>query len=56
VEPPPCEYDTMRIDCLAGSSVLRQQIESGMSPREIARSWQDDVDRFDAIRRKFLLY
>jgi uncharacterized protein YbbC (DUF1343 family) len=57
-KPPPYEYEfeKMPIDCLAGSSVLRQQIESGMSPREIARSWQDDVDRFDAIRRKFLLY
>ena len=57
-KPPPYEYEfeKMPIDCLAGSSVLRQQIESGVSPREIARSWQDDVDRFDAIRRKFLLY
>jgi uncharacterized protein YbbC (DUF1343 family) len=57
-KPPPYEYEfeKMPIDCLAGSSVLRQQIESGMSPREIARSWQDDLDRFDAIRRKFLLY
>jgi uncharacterized protein YbbC (DUF1343 family) len=57
-KPPPYEYEfeKMPIDCLAGSSVLRQQIESGISPREIARSWQDDVDRFDAIRRKFLLY
>jgi uncharacterized protein YbbC (DUF1343 family) len=57
-KPPPYEYEfeKMPIDCLAGSSVLRQQIESGISPREIARSWQDDLDRFDAIRRKFLLY
>jgi uncharacterized protein YbbC (DUF1343 family) len=57
-KPPPYEYefDKMPIDCLAGSSVLRAQIESGVSARDIARSWQPDVDAFVATRRKFLMY
>jgi uncharacterized protein YbbC (DUF1343 family) len=57
-KPPPYEYefDKMPIDCLAGSSVLRAQIESGVSARDIARGWQPDVDAFVATRRKFLMY
>jgi uncharacterized protein YbbC (DUF1343 family) len=46
----------MPIDCLAGSSVLREQIESGLSSREIARSWQSGLDAFIATRETFLLY
>ncbi|MBW8862026.1 MAG: DUF1343 domain-containing protein, partial [Acidobacteria bacterium] len=57
-KPPPYEYefDKMPIDCLAGSSVLRDQIESGVSARDIARAWQPDLDAFVATRRKFLMY
>jgi uncharacterized protein YbbC (DUF1343 family) len=57
-KPPPYEYefDKMPIDCLAGSSVLREQIEGGLSADEIARAWQTDLDAFVATRKKFLLY
>jgi uncharacterized protein YbbC (DUF1343 family) len=57
-KPPPYEYeyDKMPIDCLAGSAVLRRQIETGLSSDEIARSWQPDVERFLITREKFLLY
>ncbi|HKB09850.1 MAG TPA: DUF1343 domain-containing protein [Vicinamibacterales bacterium] len=55
---PPYEYefDKMPIDCLAGSSTLRQQIESGVPAAEIARSWKPDVDKFFEARQRFLLY
>ena len=57
-KPPPYEYeyDKMPIDCLAGSSELREQIEAGMPAREIARSWEPAVARFMKIRERFLLY
>ena len=57
-KPPPYEYeyDKMPIDCLAGSSELREQIEAGLAAREIARSWEPGVDRFMKIRERFLLY
>jgi len=57
-KPPPYEYefDKMPIDCLAGSSVLREQIESGVSARDIALAWQPDLDAFVATRKKFLMY
>jgi uncharacterized protein YbbC (DUF1343 family) len=57
-KPPPYEYEfeKMPIDCLAGSSVLREQIDGGVSAPEIARSWTSDVDAFFQTRQKFLLY
>jgi uncharacterized protein YbbC (DUF1343 family) len=55
---PPYEYehDKMPIDILAGSDVLRRQIESGMPIREIAESWQDDETAFRRLRAPYLIY
>ena len=55
---PPYEYEhtKMPIDILAGSSELREQVESGMSARDIARSWTASVDAFRKIRDRYLLY
>jgi uncharacterized protein YbbC (DUF1343 family) len=55
---PPYEYehDKLPIDILAGSSVLRGQIESEMAPRAIADSWQTDEEAFRRLRQPYLLY
>ena len=55
---PPYEYEfeRMPIDCLAGSSVLREQIEARVAAKEIARSWEAPVQAFKKIRERFLLY
>ena len=55
---PPYEYehDKMPIDILAGSDVLRQQIESGVPIREIAGSWDADETGFRRLREPYLLY
>jgi len=55
---PPYEYEfeKMPIDCLAGSNTLRQQIDAGMTAKEIARSWDAPVAAFKKIRERFLLY
>jgi uncharacterized protein YbbC (DUF1343 family) len=50
------EYDKMPIDCLAGSSLLREQIEAGVPAREIARSWEPAVAAFMKIRERSLIY
>jgi uncharacterized protein YbbC (DUF1343 family) len=50
------EYDRMPIDLLAGSSQLREQIEAGAGSADIARSWEEPVRAFGAIRDRFLLY
>lgn len=41
---------------LAGTSVLREQIKSGMTEEAIRKTWEDDLTKFSAIRIKYLLY
>ncbi len=55
---PPYEYehDKMPIDILSGSSDLRQQIESGMGPRDIAAPGSRKPAEFLKLRDQFLLY
>ncbi|WP_019668259.1 exo-beta-N-acetylmuramidase NamZ family protein [Eudoraea adriatica] len=40
----------------AGTEKLQQQIEAGLSEKEIRESWQKDLDKFRKIRSKYLLY
>lgn len=41
---------------LMGVSYVRRMIEQGKSAAEIEASWQDDVNRFKAQRKPYLLY
>ena len=41
---------------LAGTATLRQQIISGLSEEEIRAGWQEDLETFKKIRRKYLFY
>jgi len=43
-------------DKLAGSNNLRQQIEAGMSPKEIKKSWEKELNDFKKIRKNYLIY
>lgn len=43
-------------DKLAGTSTLRQQIESGLTAEEIRDSWQQDLFTFKSKRALYLLY
>ncbi|MEM7572939.1 MAG: DUF1343 domain-containing protein [Bacteroidota bacterium] len=47
---------TSHFDRLAGSDQLRQQLESGVSEAVIRASWQEGLERFRAIRERYLLY
>jgi uncharacterized protein YbbC (DUF1343 family) len=55
---PPYEYehDKLPIDILAGSAHVREQIEAGVAPRDIAASWEPGVAAFQKVRERFLLY
>lgn len=55
---PPYEYvfDRNPFDVIHGSGKLREQIESGLSVREIQASWVSDEEGFKAKREKYLLY
>jgi uncharacterized protein YbbC (DUF1343 family) len=41
---------------LAGNSTLMQQLKSGLSEKEIRKSWQPQLAEFKKIRKKYLLY
>lgn len=43
-------------DKLAGNTLLRKQVASGVSEDDIRASWQKDLDSYKAIRKKYLLY
>lgn len=50
------EYDRNPFDVIAGTTKIREMIENGKSVEEIKLSWQTDVDKFNRIREKYLLY
>jgi uncharacterized protein YbbC (DUF1343 family) len=50
------QFFTPYFTLLAGTKKLQQQIEQGQEPQEIRASWQSDLDGFQQIRRKYLLY
>ena len=55
---PPYEYEHVKLpfDILAGSDLLRRQIESDMHAASIADTWRDDEEAFRRMRQPFLLY
>lgn len=49
-------FFTPYFDQLAGTAILRQQIRAGHTEDEIRQSWQEDINRFRAIRKQYLIY
>ena len=43
-------------DILAGTTVLKQQIIDGLTEEEIRMSWKKDLDIYNKMRKKYLLY
>lgn len=41
---------------LAGNDKLMKQVKDGKSAEEIRASWQNDIEKFRQIRKKYLLY
>ena len=41
---------------LADNATLRKQIEAGLSEQQIRESWQKDLEKFGALRSKYLIY
>ena len=50
------KFFTSFFDKLAGTKTLREQIIAGKTAEEIRQSWQNDLDAFKQIRKKYLLY
>jgi uncharacterized protein YbbC (DUF1343 family) len=55
---PPYEYvsDKLPIDVIIGDAAVRRDLEEGRSVLDMERDWQDDLDRWLAIRSRHLLY
>ncbi|MDO5343109.1 MAG: DUF1343 domain-containing protein, partial [Bacteroidia bacterium] len=43
-------------DLLMGTSAVRQHIIDGWSEEKIREEWQDDLDRYKQMRKKYVLY
>lgn len=43
-------------DKLAGNNRLRLQIQEGMTEKEIRKTWDQDLNKFEEIRKKYLIY
>ncbi len=43
-------------DTLSGGPVIREQIQKGMTAKEIRDSWKPGLEKFSLIRKKYLLY
>ena len=41
---------------LAGTGELMQQIKNGMTEEEIKETWQEGLDQYNLLRKKYLLY
>ncbi|MEU1403881.1 DUF1343 domain-containing protein [Streptomyces sp. NPDC005728] len=44
------------IDKLTGSTRVRTMIDAGAGPDEVAGAWQDELEAFRSVRKKYLLY
>ena len=56
--PPPYEYehDKPPIDILAGSDLVRRQIDADVPLEEIVEGWREDEEAFHRVRAPYLLY
>jgi uncharacterized protein YbbC (DUF1343 family) len=54
--PEKSNFFTPYFDVLAGGPVLREQIQKGMSEKEIRATWKEGLAKFLKIREKYLLY
>lgn len=48
--------DNNFFDKLAGTPMLKKQIEQGYSAQEIREGWQGELEVFNKLRKKYLLY
>ena len=50
------EFFNNFFNTLAGTDKLKKQIIAGMTVREIKASWQEGLEEFKRVRRKYLIY
>ncbi len=55
---PPYEYEYHRLpaDLIIGDGKVRKAVERGEGPEELSFMWTEDLEKFQEIRRPYLLY
>jgi uncharacterized protein YbbC (DUF1343 family)/CubicO group peptidase (beta-lactamase class C family) len=52
----PSDYKIDRMIEILANRAVYEAIVAGQDPRRIAEDWRDDLQQFDTVRRKYLLY
>ena len=52
----PDQYKIAGLDTLMVNKASLEALASGEDPRRVAEEWQDEIEKFEAIRTKYLLY
>jgi uncharacterized protein YbbC (DUF1343 family) len=50
------KWSQSRINRLSGTPKLSQAIDNGVPPGEIVLLWNNDVEKFQTVRKKYLMY
>ena len=50
------EYERLPIDLILGDSRIRERLSAGDTVETLEVDWQSDLDAFDTLRQKYLLY
>jgi len=50
------KFFTGYFDKLAGTPMLKQQIQDGLTEDQIRATWQHELDEYNTMRKKYLLY
>lgn len=50
------EFFRSSFTLLAGSDELQKQIENGLSAEEIRKTWEEGLNKYKEVRKKYLLY
>ena len=49
-------FDTDNFTAHAGTAILQQQIEAGMTESKIKATWQEGIEKFKIMRQNYLIY
>jgi uncharacterized protein YbbC (DUF1343 family)/CubicO group peptidase (beta-lactamase class C family) len=52
----PTDFELAKVNTLLANQAAFQQLQAGVDPRRIAEDWRDGVEKFMAVRAKYLIY
>ncbi len=52
----PSDFKIERMSELLVNKAAFDALAAGQDPRRIAQDWQDDLEKFQTVRKKYLIY